>query len=160
MYARMTTATGSPANLDEGLRTYREGILPSIESLDGFKGTYTLVNRATGKVVNISLWETEAAMTASAAAVTALRAQAVQGMGGTDSAVETFEVAIQPEEGEGQRLASAVAQTARELEGQVRRFASSDEVAKLRHQVENSLKSFEDWARRRGGGSPPPSGTA
>lgn len=153
MHARVTTATGSLTNMDDGVRKYREEILPSIESMQGFKGTYTLVNQSTGKVMNISLWDTEAAMQASAAVVAPLRAQAVQGMGGSDATVETYEVVIQSGEDEGQRLASAVAQAAHDLEGQVRRFAASDEVAKLRRQVESSLKSFEEWARRRGGPS-------
>jgi len=157
MHARVVTVSGSAEQLDEGLRRYRDEILPSIRSLDGFKGNYTLVNRSTGKVVNLSLWDSEAAMDASEAAAAPLRAQAVDGIGAGDVAVETYEVAIQPEEDEFQRLAATLAQAKREVEGQVRRIAASDEVANLLRQVESSLKSFEDWARRRGG---PPSGGA
>src|SRR5712692_3609439 len=110
MFARVTTAQGSPDRLDEGVRHFRDEILPSIHEMAGFRGNYTLIDRTSGKTMNISLWETEDAMQASAAAVTPMRAQAVQGMGGSgESTVETFEVAIEPPEQEGQRLASTAA---------------------------------------------------
>jgi heme-degrading monooxygenase HmoA len=153
MNARVTTAQGTPENLDESIRKYREEVLPSIEAMEGFKGTYLLVNRVTGKVINVSLWDSDASERASAAPADSLRAQTLA-PGSGEAAVETYEVVIQPGEEEGQRLASAVAQAARELEGQVRRFAASDEVAKVRRQVETSFRSFEEWARHRGG--PPP----
>jgi heme-degrading monooxygenase HmoA len=153
MNARVTTVQATLENLDESIRKYRDELLPSIEALEGYKGNYLLVNRETGKVINISLWESEASEQASAATADSLRGQ-VLAPGSGQAVVDAYEVVIQPGEDEGQRLASAVAQAARELEGQVRRFAASDEVAKVRRQVETSFKSFEEWARHRGG---PPS---
>jgi heme-degrading monooxygenase HmoA len=151
MNARVTTTQSTPENLDDAVRRFKEEALPSITAMEGFKGAYLLIDRATGKVVNVSLWETEALETSSAAAVADLRARLTSS---SNTSVESFEVVVQPGEDEGQRLAAAVAQAARELEGQVRKFAASDEVSKVRRQVENSLKTFEEWARRKGG--PPP----
>lgn len=66
MFARMTTIKGEPDNIDTGIQQFRERTAHSHE-LEGFKGFYLLVERKSGKMVAITLWETEAAMQASSA---------------------------------------------------------------------------------------------
>jgi heme-degrading monooxygenase HmoA len=164
MYARMTTLQVAPEQLDEVGRRFQMDAMPALEKIEGFRGLYIMADRASGKVIGIGLWETEAAMEASSAAVTALGAQALAGAGDPSSvSAEKLDVIVQPVGDEGQRLASAIAAAARELEGQVRRVASSDEVARLSRQVEGALRQFTDWARRHGGpsgGATPPTGSA
>jgi heme-degrading monooxygenase HmoA len=156
MHARITTIQGTPAQLQNGVQQIRDTV-PHVEQIEGFRGVYALADAASGKLVIMALWDTEAAMFASAAAGRSLSQQVSQAAGATaEAAVENFEVVVQPDV-EGQRLAAAVAQAAHELEGQVRRVASSEEVTRLTHQVESSLRQLLEWTRRRG--SPPPGGT-
>src|SRR4051794_30485585 len=143
MYARVTTGQAAPEKLTEGIQHYREQVLPVLQEVDGFRGVYSLADPKSGKVMVVALWETETAMEASGQAAASLRSQSAEAFGTTgELTVESFEVLLQPNETEGERLASAVAAAARELEGQVRRVASSEEVSKLSRQVESSLRSF------------------
>ncbi len=97
MFARVNTILGAPDKVEEGIRQYRETTLPAAKGMGGFKGAYLLVDRKSGKVVAITLWETEAAERASAYPVARLRAQGKQAMGATAlPAVEVYEVALQP----------------------------------------------------------------
>jgi heme-degrading monooxygenase HmoA len=158
MHARVTSSQATPEQLEQGIAKFREQIQPELAKLEGYRGAYLLVDRASGKVVNISLWESEATMLSSALPAAGLRSQLAPAFGAVgEPSIENFEVVLQPSEGEGERLASAVAAAARELEGQVRRVASSEEVTKLSRQVEGSLRAFAEWARNRGG---PPGGGA
>jgi heme-degrading monooxygenase HmoA len=58
MFARITIAHGAPEKLDTGLAALRKGLRAGQEQVTGFKGLYVLVDRATGKHVTVSLWET------------------------------------------------------------------------------------------------------
>ena len=67
MHARMTTLQVDPSRIEEGLRLFCEQIMPVVRQQGG-KGVRLLVDRRSGKVHAISLWETErAAQTAQAA---------------------------------------------------------------------------------------------
>jgi heme-degrading monooxygenase HmoA len=46
--------------LEEASQLYRESILPEVRQLPGFKGRMVLVDRSTGKVLTLTLWESEA----------------------------------------------------------------------------------------------------
>lgn len=59
MYARVTTIQISPYRLDEAIGTLREQVAPAMQQQDGFKGYMMLVDRSTGKSLNITLWEGE-----------------------------------------------------------------------------------------------------
>jgi heme-degrading monooxygenase HmoA len=95
MYARMTTAQGAPGKVDEGTRSVREQALPAVQKQPGFKGFYNLVDRTSGKTVTLSLWESEAAMQASAGAVDPFRKQAIAAIGAPTPTVEMYEVTVQ-----------------------------------------------------------------
>jgi len=62
MYARVTIAGGLPGN-DEVTKKViswqEQEVVPELEKKQGFKGTYGLLERETGKWINITLWETE-----------------------------------------------------------------------------------------------------
>ena len=59
MYARVTTIQISPYRLDEAIGTLREQVAPAMQQQEGFKGYLMLVDRSTGKSLNITLWEGE-----------------------------------------------------------------------------------------------------
>jgi len=62
MYARVTMVEGLPGNDEatkKALSWQEQEVVPELETKDGFKGTYGLLDRETGKWINITLWETE-----------------------------------------------------------------------------------------------------
>jgi hypothetical protein len=64
VYASVTTFHTTPADLDEVVRLGQEVLLPQMKDHPGFVGYYALADRATGKVVSVSLWESEVALQA------------------------------------------------------------------------------------------------
>jgi heme-degrading monooxygenase HmoA len=65
MYARNVTVQNAPDKLDEVIQLWRESVVPSLKQQKGFKRAYLLVERSTGKVRTMGLWETEADLQAS-----------------------------------------------------------------------------------------------
>lgn len=96
MFARVTITEGSPAGIDAAIRFMRETVLPQARNMRGFKGSYLLADRKTGKQMGMALWETEADLDASTEAANRLRAQYVQEATTQTPKVETYEVAVQP----------------------------------------------------------------
>lgn len=64
MHARMSTSPIQPGKIDEAIAIYRDSVVPAARQLQGFKGGLLLTDRNGGKVISISLWETEADMKA------------------------------------------------------------------------------------------------
>ena len=64
MYARMVTAQVSPEKVNEGVQLWKDSVMPAAKAQKGFKSGRLLVNRTTGKIVTVGLWETEADMQA------------------------------------------------------------------------------------------------
>ena len=96
MFARISTILGKPDRTDEGIRNYREQVLPAVRKMAGFKGAYLLVDRKIGKSAGITMWETEKDLQASSAAANQLRARgAVATAAATPPMVEIYEVAVQ-----------------------------------------------------------------
>ena len=97
MFARVSTIQGKAQQVEDGIRQYREQVMPAVKKMAGFKGAYFLVDRKSGKEVSITLWDTEKNLQASAAAANKLRAQASQIVAAPKPpVVEIYEVAIQP----------------------------------------------------------------
>jgi hypothetical protein len=59
MYARMTTAETKLDWVDKFIKIYEESIVPATKSQKGYCGAYFLVDRKTGKLVAITLWDCE-----------------------------------------------------------------------------------------------------
>jgi heme-degrading monooxygenase HmoA len=96
MFARVTMTEGSPTGIDKAILFMRETVLPEGKKMKGFKGSYLLVDRKTGKQMGITLWETEADLNASTEAAKRLRAKFVQTASAQPAKVELYEVAVQP----------------------------------------------------------------
>ncbi len=94
MFARMSTLEGPPDQIDEGLRYVREQVLPLLQQQDGFTGFIALADRQSGKVIGVSLWESEQAMQASEEAGDRTRSDSAQTVGGTVEGVERYEVGL------------------------------------------------------------------
>lgn len=95
MFARVTTVHGTPEKLDDGARMVQEQMMPLLQQQHGFKGAYLLVDRASGRALGITLWETREAMAASDTVTSPLRAQAGQAAGSdAPPAAEMYEVAV------------------------------------------------------------------
>ena len=60
MYARVTSTQIAPANIEEATRITRDVVIPAAQRAKGFKGYLALGDRATGKTLVITLWETAA----------------------------------------------------------------------------------------------------
>ena len=60
MYAQVTTFRVEPGKLDEFAGRVRETLAPAVAQQPGHRGGLLLSDRATGKVLAVSLWETAA----------------------------------------------------------------------------------------------------
>src|SRR6476659_2677228 len=92
-YARLTTFHADPGKLDEGIRFFREQAIPGVRKVQGVQGARLLVDRQSGKVQTVTLWESESAAQASADAVTQASTQLASALGGTNPTVELNELA-------------------------------------------------------------------
>ncbi len=65
MYARIGTWQGTSDDLDRWIARAREHVKPSIRQDEGLEAVYWLVDRAGGKGLIVTFWESEDAMRAS-----------------------------------------------------------------------------------------------
>lgn len=101
MHARVTRYEGATTEtIDEALRTKRQVLPTEFGQTEDMKGVIFLVDRQTGTIVVISLWQGEEAMRASEDEATRVREE-VTGPGETAS-VERYEVALMNVEQAGQ----------------------------------------------------------
>src|SRR5215210_782493 len=75
MNARVTSLSGSPADVDAGVANFRENVVPFTREQGG-RGALLLVDRQTGNAIAITLWEDEEALRASEERASTLRADA------------------------------------------------------------------------------------
>jgi hypothetical protein len=69
-----------------------EHVLPALEMQDGFSGGLVLADRQSGKVLAVTLWESEQAMDATEDASHWMRIFSAEAGGGTVSSVQRYEV--------------------------------------------------------------------
>ena len=60
MHARVSTRQIQSGQMDEAIRILRDQTVPTVRGQRGFKEGLVLADRNTGKLITISLWETEA----------------------------------------------------------------------------------------------------
>jgi heme-degrading monooxygenase HmoA len=95
MHARVSHVSGSPENVDLGIATFKDNILPELTSLAGNRGAILLVDRETGNATAVTFWDNEESMRASEERANQMRSEASQELGGGgDARVERYEVAI------------------------------------------------------------------
>lgn len=64
MKARVVTVQAQPGKLNEMAKIYQDSVVPAGKKQKGFKGAVLLTDANGGKGISITLWETEADMTA------------------------------------------------------------------------------------------------
>jgi hypothetical protein len=92
MFARATFGEAPPERLDKMTHEVIEHVLPALRMQDGFGGGMILVERGNGKVLGLTLWESEQAMDATEEAAHWLRVFSSEAAGRMVTAVERYEV--------------------------------------------------------------------
>ena len=91
MFARVSTYRADDADkLVEGFRS----VTDPLEQMDGFTQAFFLVDRATGKGMSITIWESEQALLASVAKADELRKRGSEAGGASIESVEHYEVGL------------------------------------------------------------------
>jgi quinol monooxygenase YgiN len=67
MYARVTTVQLAPDKVDEAIRIYQESVIPAAQQQQGYRSTLLVTDRASGKGMAITVWESLDALNASEA---------------------------------------------------------------------------------------------
>jgi hypothetical protein len=92
VFARVSEVEAHPERLDEMHREGVEHILPALKMQDGFNGGLVLADRKSGKVLAVTLWESEQAMDVTEEAAHWLLAFGTEIAGGTIKEVGRYEV--------------------------------------------------------------------
>jgi heme-degrading monooxygenase HmoA len=93
MFARVTTITATPSEVEAATSSIREQVEPAISRAAGFAGLVQFLDRTSGKLIVATLWESEEAMLGSDALGDQLRA-AVGTRVRARPTVERFEVSL------------------------------------------------------------------
>jgi heme-degrading monooxygenase HmoA len=94
MFVRTTTVIGDPTGIDRATALLRDEAMPMLARLDGFVGLSSLVDRHTGRCITASAWQSAQAMRDSEAPTGAFRGRYVAALGGEETALEEWEVAL------------------------------------------------------------------
>ncbi len=92
MYARLTTLQGSPEKLDDAIRVIENDVIPASKLLPGFKNGYWFTDRKSGKMLALTLFETEKDLQATDEAASQIRKTSTEKLGAEIKNVERFEV--------------------------------------------------------------------
>ena len=92
MYARVASGELNPGDVEKFVGMVRDRIVPGAQKLGGFKGGYWLADRESGRVLGITLFESEADLRASQAQADRMRDEASRQAGLTPPSFTTYEV--------------------------------------------------------------------
>jgi heme-degrading monooxygenase HmoA len=90
MFARVSTYRGDGDRLLQGFADVTE----PLQAIDGFSHAYFMVDRASGKGMSITIWESEDALRASAAQADELRSKGAAAGGAEIESVEHYEIGL------------------------------------------------------------------
>ena len=93
MYARSTSLTADPARMDDGIRMVRDEIMPALQSMPGCLGLSMLCDRASGRCIITSSWDSAESMAATSDRVVYMRQRVMDTMSGRDMSVDEWEIA-------------------------------------------------------------------
>src|SRR3712207_9510171 len=93
MYARTTTVQADPQRIDAGIAHVRDEVMPAVQSMPGCMGVSMLCDRASGRCIVTTSWDSEESMSASREGVRAMRQKAVDVLGGQFD-VQEWEIAV------------------------------------------------------------------
>jgi heme-degrading monooxygenase HmoA len=90
--ARVSRLEGDAGKIDESIRRSQDELLPQVRNLRGYKGAYSLHDRANGRTLMITFWENDEAMRSSEEQAESLRQQSAEMGGGRVADVERYQV--------------------------------------------------------------------
>ena len=93
MHARATTIRVGQDVAEGAIDQYRNA-LTAFRGIEGNRGAFLLVDRASGKGVGVTLWESEQAMADSRAQADELRRRAAEEARGEIESVDEYEVVV------------------------------------------------------------------
>ena len=96
MHASIVTFQSSAERIGDRGQGFRERVLPALQQQAGFQGAYVLLDRARGKLLGITLWESGQAAEAAMQAMEPMRNESAANMGAGPPAVEGYEVIYSP----------------------------------------------------------------
>jgi quinol monooxygenase YgiN len=91
MFARVSNYETPLQHLDAAVEAFGQ-VIEEIRAAPGLHGAYVLMDRATGRTVTISFWDTRETMEASRVDASILRSDAVQSLGGVQLSVDEYDV--------------------------------------------------------------------
>lgn len=94
MFARTTTLTARQPGIDRGIRYVRDEVMPALQTVDGFVGLSALVDRATGRCIITSSWQSSSALRASEVRARPIIDRCVAAFDGENAVVDEWEVAL------------------------------------------------------------------
>ena len=94
MYIRMINSQLVAGKTDEAVSIWGDKVAPNLKQAKGFKGAYLVGDRASGKGVTLTLWETKEDADAMNAALPQTLAL-FEGLFAAQPTVETYEVLLQ-----------------------------------------------------------------
>jgi heme-degrading monooxygenase HmoA len=80
--------------IDGVIEQVESDVLPQLKDQDGFKGFTVLADRSSGRLIGISFWESEEALSGSEEVADQARQEAAETAGSPEPRVERYEVAI------------------------------------------------------------------
>jgi heme-degrading monooxygenase HmoA len=92
MFARVSEWSVPPERQDEALRAAEEHIVPSLRMQSGYLGEWLFGDRENGRMLTVTLWETEEAMHATDEHAYWYRTFGAQDAGGRVESTRFFEV--------------------------------------------------------------------
>lgn len=95
MHARVTTIIGPAAGAKEARTRLSEEFAPKAKAIVGLSGAYFLQDASSGKVVVVTLFESETALMESKDSAKMVREAAVGALGATVESIDEFEVIAQ-----------------------------------------------------------------
>jgi quinol monooxygenase YgiN len=119
VYARSTTITAQLDRIDDGIALVDNELMSMVTDIDGCMGLSLLVDRATGRCIATSSWESEEAMRASNEQLQPVRQRLLDTLGGDDLEVQEWEIALLHRDHESPAGACARVTWARPRAGQI-----------------------------------------
>ncbi len=94
MFARTTTLTARQPGIDRGIRYVRDEVMPALQTVDGFVGLSALVDRATGRCIITSSWQSSSALRASEVRARPIIDRCLAAFDNENATVDEWEVAL------------------------------------------------------------------
>ena len=96
MFTRVTMNQIKPDQIEAAVRTFRDMVGPASKKMKGFKGSYFLADRKTGKILGVALWNKKEDLEASDKVAAEIRSQIWHASAAPSTGtVEIYEVASQ-----------------------------------------------------------------